>query len=194
MARRGRTGSTPLEVRISCEPRWVSPAGVALAYERVGPLPRRLAPQAGAPPPAESAPPTPQVGRRQLSCILYRQYWTRGCRRSRKRRRTPWRARSQPCGSAWRSMGEACPRRGRCLTQDIVGPRWYAQRWSACGMSSRRAVSTGSLGTRPSAWPAHRRLKSCWSLRADVRASRCSSSTGPWGRAQKTPCGCRGQG
>ena len=39
VARRGRTGSTPLEVRISCEPRWVSPAGVALAYERVGPLP-----------------------------------------------------------------------------------------------------------------------------------------------------------
>ena len=65
VARRGRTGSTPLEVRITFEPSWVSPACVAQAYERVVPITRRLAPQAGAPQPAESAPPTQQVGRRQ---------------------------------------------------------------------------------------------------------------------------------
>ena len=73
VARRGRTGSTPLEVRITFEPSWVSPACVAQAYERVVPITRRLAPQACAPQPAESAPPTQQVGRRQHSCILYRQ-------------------------------------------------------------------------------------------------------------------------
>jgi hypothetical protein len=65
VARRGRTGSIPLEVRITFEPSWVSPACVAQAYERVVPSTRRLAPQAGAPQPAESAPPTQQVGRRQ---------------------------------------------------------------------------------------------------------------------------------
>jgi len=68
VARRGRTGSTPLEeVRITFEPSWVSPACVAQAYERVVPITRRLAPQAGAPQPAQSAPPTQQVGRRQHS-------------------------------------------------------------------------------------------------------------------------------
>ena len=67
MARRGRTGSTPLEVRITFEPSGVSPACVAQAYERVVPITRRLAPQACAPQPAQSAPPTQQVGRRQHS-------------------------------------------------------------------------------------------------------------------------------
>jgi hypothetical protein len=62
-----------LEVRITFEPSWVSPACVAQAYERVVPITRRLAPQACAPQPAESAPPTQQVGRRQHSCILCRQ-------------------------------------------------------------------------------------------------------------------------
>ena len=69
MARRRRTGSTPLEVRVTFEPRWVSPACVVQVYERVVPITRRLAPQARAPQPAESAPPTPQGGRRQPSCI-----------------------------------------------------------------------------------------------------------------------------
>ena len=67
VARRGRTGSPPLEVRITFEPSWVSPACVAQAYERVVPITRRLAPQARAPQPAESAPQTQQVGRRQHS-------------------------------------------------------------------------------------------------------------------------------
>ena len=65
VARRGRTGSPPLEVRITFEPSWVSPACVAQAYERVVPITRRLAPQARAPQPAESAPQTQQGGRRQ---------------------------------------------------------------------------------------------------------------------------------
>jgi hypothetical protein len=39
VARRGRTGSTTLEVRITFEPSWGSPAGVAPAYARVGPIP-----------------------------------------------------------------------------------------------------------------------------------------------------------
>ena len=34
VARRGHTGSTPLEVRLTFEPSWVSPACVAQAYER----------------------------------------------------------------------------------------------------------------------------------------------------------------
>ena len=67
VARRGRTGSTTLEVRITFEPSWGSPACVAQAYEQVVPITRRLAPQACAPQPAQSAPPTQQVGRRQHS-------------------------------------------------------------------------------------------------------------------------------
>jgi hypothetical protein len=67
VARRGRTGSTSLEVRITFEPSRVSPACVAQAYERVVPITRRLAPQVRAPQPAESAPQTQQVGRRQHS-------------------------------------------------------------------------------------------------------------------------------
>jgi hypothetical protein len=65
VARRGRTGSTTLEVRITFEPSWVSPACVAQAYERVVPITRRLAPRARGPQPAESAPQTQQRGRRQ---------------------------------------------------------------------------------------------------------------------------------
>jgi hypothetical protein len=67
VARRGRTGSTPLEVRVTFEPSWVSPACVVQAYERVVPITRRLAPQARAPQPAKSASQTPQVGRSQHS-------------------------------------------------------------------------------------------------------------------------------
>jgi hypothetical protein len=67
VARRGRTGSTPLEVRITFEPSWGSPACVAQAYERVVPITRRRALRAGAPQPAERAPQTQQVGRRQPS-------------------------------------------------------------------------------------------------------------------------------
>jgi hypothetical protein len=65
VARRGRTGSTTLEVRSTFEPSWGSPACVAQAYERVVPITRRRAPRAGTPPPAERASQTQQVGRRQ---------------------------------------------------------------------------------------------------------------------------------
>ena len=65
VARRVRTGSITLEVRRPFEPRWMSPACVAQAYERVVPITRRPAPRAGAPQPAERAPQTQQVGRRQ---------------------------------------------------------------------------------------------------------------------------------
>jgi len=65
VARQGRTGSTTLEVRITFEPSWGSPACVAQAYEQVVPITRRLAPQAGVPQPAERAPQTQPVGRRQ---------------------------------------------------------------------------------------------------------------------------------
>ena len=65
VARRGRTGSTPLEVRVTFEPSWVSPACVVQAYERVVPITRRPTPQARAPQQAEGAPQTQHVGRRQ---------------------------------------------------------------------------------------------------------------------------------
>ena len=45
MARRGRTRSTTLEVRITFEPSRVSPACVAQAYERVVPITRRTPPR-----------------------------------------------------------------------------------------------------------------------------------------------------
>ena len=65
VARRVRTRSTPLEVRITCEPSRVGPACVAQAYERVVPITRRPAPRAGSPPQTESAPPMQHVGGRQ---------------------------------------------------------------------------------------------------------------------------------
>ena len=65
VARRGRTGSTTVEVRSTFEPSWGSPACVAQAYERVVPITRRLAPQARAPQPVEDAPQPQHVGRRQ---------------------------------------------------------------------------------------------------------------------------------
>src|SRR5712691_4040457 len=69
VARRGRTGSTTLEVRITLAPRRVSPACVMQAYARVVPLTRRTTLQALPPRPDEHAPQTQPVGRRQSSCI-----------------------------------------------------------------------------------------------------------------------------
>ena len=65
VARRGRTGSTTMEVRITFEPSRVSPACVVQAYERVVPITRRPTPQARAPQQAEGVPQTQPVGRRQ---------------------------------------------------------------------------------------------------------------------------------
>jgi len=65
VARREHTGSITLAVRITFEPSWGSPTCVAQAYERVVPITRRPAPRAGAPQPAERAPRTQQIGRRQ---------------------------------------------------------------------------------------------------------------------------------
>jgi len=67
VARRGHTGSITLAVRITFEPTWGSPTCVAQAYERVVPITRRPAPQARASQPAEDAPQTQPVGRRQRS-------------------------------------------------------------------------------------------------------------------------------
>ena len=65
VARRVRTSSPTLEVRITCEPNRVGPPGVGQAYERVVPITRRPAPRAGSPSQAESAPQTQHVGGRQ---------------------------------------------------------------------------------------------------------------------------------
>ena len=69
VARRVRTRSTTLEVRITFEPSRVSLACVVQAYERVVPITRRPTTRAGSPWPAEGAPQTQQGGRRQPSCI-----------------------------------------------------------------------------------------------------------------------------
>ena len=65
VARRVRTRSTTLEVRITFEPSRVGPACVAQAYERVVPITRRPALRAGSPHQAESAPQMQHVGGRQ---------------------------------------------------------------------------------------------------------------------------------
>ena len=65
VARRVRTRSTTLEVRITFEPNRVGPACVVQAYERVVPITRRPAPRAGSPRQAESAPQRQHVGGRQ---------------------------------------------------------------------------------------------------------------------------------
>ena len=65
VARRVRTRSTTLEVRITFESSRVGPACVVQADERVVPITRRPAPRAGSPPQAESAPPMQPVGGRQ---------------------------------------------------------------------------------------------------------------------------------
>lgn len=67
VARRARTRSTTLEVRITFEPSRVSPACVTQAYERVVPITRRTTLQALPPWPDENAPQTQPVGRRQSS-------------------------------------------------------------------------------------------------------------------------------
>ncbi|HSX81349.1 MAG TPA: hypothetical protein VLQ80_22635 [Candidatus Saccharimonadia bacterium] len=67
MARRGRTGSTTLEVRVTFESSRVSPACVIQAYERVVPLTRRTTRQALPPRPDAHAPQIQPVGRRQSS-------------------------------------------------------------------------------------------------------------------------------
>ena len=67
VARRGRTGSTTLEVRITFEPSRVSPACVMQAYERVVPITRRTTLQALPPRQDEGARQTQHVGRRQPS-------------------------------------------------------------------------------------------------------------------------------
>ncbi len=65
VARRDRTGSITLEVRITFEPSRVSPACVAQAYERVVPITRRPTPRAGSPHQAEGAQQRQHVGGRQ---------------------------------------------------------------------------------------------------------------------------------
>jgi hypothetical protein len=65
VARRDRTRSITLEVRITFEPSRVSPACVAQAYERVVPITRRPAPRAGLPHQAEGAQQRQHVGGRQ---------------------------------------------------------------------------------------------------------------------------------
>ncbi len=65
VARRARTRSITLEVRITFEPSRVSPACVAQAYERVVPITRRPAPRAGLPHQAEGAQQRQHVGGRQ---------------------------------------------------------------------------------------------------------------------------------
>lgn len=65
VARRVRTSSATLEVRIIFEPSWGSPACVVQAYERVVPITRRPAPRARASQPTESAPQRQQVGGRE---------------------------------------------------------------------------------------------------------------------------------
>jgi hypothetical protein len=65
VARRDRTRSTTLEVRLTFEPSRVSPGCVVQAYERVVPITRRPAPRARAPQQAEGAQQMQQVGGRQ---------------------------------------------------------------------------------------------------------------------------------
>jgi hypothetical protein len=69
VARRVRTRSPPLEVRLTGEPSRVSPAGVVQAYARVVPITRRPAPRVRSPQQAEGAQPTPHVGGRQHAGI-----------------------------------------------------------------------------------------------------------------------------
>ena len=65
VARRDRTRSTTLEVRIRFEPSRVSPACVVQAYERVVPITRRPAPRARSSQQPEGVQPTQHVGGRQ---------------------------------------------------------------------------------------------------------------------------------
>jgi hypothetical protein len=67
VARRQHPASRTLEVRRTFEPSRVSAACVGQAYERVGPITRRPAPQARALRQFEDAQPTPPVGGRQPS-------------------------------------------------------------------------------------------------------------------------------
>jgi hypothetical protein len=64
VARRVRTRTTPLEVRLTFEPSRVSPACIVQAYERVVPITRRTTPQALPSRLDEDALQTQRVGRR----------------------------------------------------------------------------------------------------------------------------------
>src|SRR5215475_3531268 len=64
VARRVRTRTIPLEVRLTFEPSRVSPACIVQAYERVVPITRRTTPQALPPRLDEDALQTQRVGRR----------------------------------------------------------------------------------------------------------------------------------
>jgi len=72
VARRDRTGSIPMEVRITFEPSRVSDACVAQAYTRVVPITRRPAPRAGSPHQAEGAQQRQHVGGRQQGCTQHK--------------------------------------------------------------------------------------------------------------------------
>ena len=67
VARRARTRSTTLEVRLTFEPSRMSPACVVQAYERVVPITRRTTLQALPPRQDEGARQTQHVGGRQPS-------------------------------------------------------------------------------------------------------------------------------
>jgi hypothetical protein len=64
VARRERTRTTPLEVRLTFEPSRLSLACIVQAYERVVPITRRTTPQALPPRLDEDALQTQRVGRR----------------------------------------------------------------------------------------------------------------------------------
>ena len=193
MARRVRTRSTTLEVRITFEPSRVGPAWVAQADARVVPITRRPALRAGSPHQAESAPPMQHGGGRQHACTQHTWRSTRACRRSNKRRPRPLRVRWPPCGSGWPPMGWPYPRRCHFLPKGRAGSPWGARRWSVCARWLHRAVWTGSLCTRRIAWPAHMPLKCCWSMRSDALASRAGSSPpDEWGSLSSAAPGGRG--
>jgi hypothetical protein len=193
VARRQPPASSPLEVRLTCEPRSGRAACVGQAYARVRPRPRRPAPRACSGRQREDAQRTQHVGGSQQPCSQPREPSPPAWRRRSQPTHTRWPGRCPRGGSVSRPMVSPSRRPCRFWRKARAAPHWSARRGRAGALGWPRAAWTVSRSRRPSVWPGKRPTKSCGSMPAAGPGGRASACTARWARAPQRMCSCTGK-
>ena len=184
MARREPRQPTVLKVRVTCAPHRGTPACVAHAYAPIVPWPCR--PVVHKEPAAQGeAEHTQPVGSRNASCTCSTPPSTHGCRRTNKRPRTLWPAKSPRCRSASPWLGWCSPILCSCSMKATVAPHESGQRWSGSAMAWPPAPLIASTAMRRLGWHVRMPSKSYEWMNASVWASRSCSYSGTGAAARK---------